>query len=92
MRGNLWGSGSARDITLARAQAYKTVFTGLTGELVLEDMKRLLGFYQTTFSNDPYIAANNEGKRAVLVAIMNTIELAEHPELVSELEDDELDG
>lgn len=95
MRGHLWGDPqvvSGRDIALARAQAYKNVFTGLTGELVLEDMKRLLGFYQTTFSADPYVTANNEGKRAVLVAIMNTIEAADHPEIMAEVEEEEFDA
>lgn len=65
-----------------RSLAYKAVFTGVTGELVLEDMKRTLGLLRPSFDRknpDPNVTAFNEGQRAVVAAIINTIELADLP-------------
>lgn len=67
-----------------RAEAYHHTFSGPTGEKVLDDLKEVLGHNRSTFDPNPYIAAFNEGKRAVLVAIMNTMRPIP--------EDEEIDG
>jgi hypothetical protein len=72
-----------------RAEAYRNLFTGPTGEKVLADLKHAVGYDRSTFHPDPYISANNEGKRSVIVAIINTMEQAELPEAPAEESEDQ---
>lgn len=70
-----------------RAVAYKDFFTGPTAEKILEDLKRTLFYYRSSFDPNPHIAAFNEGQRAVIVAITNTIASAAFPPVQGEEED-----
>jgi hypothetical protein len=56
-----------------RAEAYRNAFTGPTGEKVLEDLRAFAYGDRTSFDPNPYVAAFNEGQRALVVAIANTI-------------------
>lgn len=74
-----------------RADAYHTVFTGVVGERVLEDLKHTLYFYEPTHvKGDAYESAFREGMRAVALAIHNTVETA--PSLPTPEEIEETDG
>ena len=52
-------------------RCYQITFSTKEGATVLEDLKRKCGFYNTTFDKDPYIAANLEGQRQVVLHIQN---------------------
>ncbi len=52
-------------------RSYQICFSSKEGAIVLEDLKRKCGFYNSTFDKDPYIAANLEGQRQVTLHIQN---------------------
>lgn len=58
-----------------RALAYKL---GID-EKVLTDLKYSFGFYKPSFDPNPTVAAYNEGRRSVILAITNTIARADVP-------------
>lgn len=62
-----------------RDEAYLDLFaSGLNGPRVLADMAEVGGQLRPTFDPNPTVAAFNEGKRAFVVAILNTIERAKN--------------
>ena len=52
-------------------RCYQITFGTKEGATVHEDLKRKCGFYNSTFDKDPYIAANLEGQRQVVLHIQN---------------------
>jgi len=61
---------------------YRRTFNTDDGEQVLADLKRRFGFEATTFSDDPYLTAFNEGQRAATLLIVRM--LSEKKELTNE--------
>jgi hypothetical protein len=53
--------------------AYRRVFNTDDGEIVLSDLKARFGFETTTFSDNPYETAFNEGQRATLLLIVRML-------------------
>jgi len=52
-------------------RCYQIAFGTKEGTIVLEDLKKKCGFYNSTFDKDPYITANLEGQRQVVLHIQN---------------------
>ena len=52
-------------------RSYQITFGTKEGATVYEDLKRKCGFYNTTFDKDPYMTANLEGQRQVVLHIQN---------------------
>lgn len=59
--------------------SYRRTFKSDDGVKVLSDLKSRFGFETTTFSNDPYETAFNEGQRATVLLIVRM--LSEEKEL-----------
>ena len=74
---NVIGSVSQSDLLLLATVAdYKRVFQSPTGKKVLEDLKRRCYFDKTTFEKgDTHHSAFKEGKRYVLLQILNMIDM-----------------
>lgn len=53
--------------------AYKTVFSTVEGQLVLQDLRNRCFFDTMTFSDNPYVTCFNEGKRTVILNIETRI-------------------
>jgi hypothetical protein len=53
--------------------AYRRTFNTDDGEIVLSDLKARFGFETTTFSDNPYETAFNEGQRATLLLIVRML-------------------
>lgn len=59
--------------------SYRRTFKSDDGVKVLSDLKSRFGFETTTFSDDPYETAFNEGQRATVLLIVRM--LSEEKEL-----------
>lgn len=59
--------------------AYRRTFNTEDGEHVLRDLKRRFSFETTTFSNDPYETAFNEGQRAAMLLIIRMLSDQKEP-------------
>jgi len=57
-----------------RKALYKEVFTSEAGEEVLHDIMRHNYVFNTTQSSDPLEMSFNEGRRAVVLAIMHNMQ------------------
>mgnify|MGYP003150231288 CR=1 FL=1 len=57
-----------------RKALYKEVFTSEAGEEVLHDIMRHNYVFNTTQSSDPLEMSFNEGRRAVILAIMHNMQ------------------
>lgn len=72
-------------------QAYATVFGSPLGQQVLDDLRRSCFMNRTSFVNDPYQSAFNEGMREVVLMIQRAIQLAHespgHPAETSYMEE-----
>tara|TARA_R100000541_G_scaffold26188_2_gene35724 strand:+ start:4350 stop:4559 length:210 start_codon:yes stop_codon:yes gene_type:complete len=53
--------------------AYRRTFNTEDGEKVLRDIKSRFGYEVTTFSDNPYETAFNEGQRAALLLIVRML-------------------
>ena len=53
--------------------AYRRTFNTEDGEKVLRDIKSRFGYETTTFSDNPYETAFNEGQRAALLLIVRML-------------------
>jgi len=53
--------------------SYRRTFKSDDGVKVLSDLKSRFGFETTTFSNDPYETAFNEGQRATVLLIVRML-------------------
>lgn len=70
-----------------RLQAYKAVFAGPMGRLILEDLAQV-GFAERTtlVAGDPHASSHNEGMRALYLHILARIRQANSPILSAEKE------
>ena len=59
--------------------AYRRVFNTDNGEIVLSDLKARFGFEITTFSDNPYNSAFNEGQRATVLLIVRMLTEEKEP-------------
>jgi hypothetical protein len=59
--------------------AYRRVFNTDDGEIVLNDLKARFGFETTTFADNPYQTAFNEGQRATLLLIVRMLAEGKEP-------------
>ena len=69
-------------------EAYRKVFTSHEGKLVLRDMMKSCSFYDSTYNPDHSTMAFDEGHRAMVLRILNTIKLT--PAQVEQMFDAEL--
>jgi len=53
--------------------SYRRTFNTDDGEIVLSDLKTRFGFETTTFSDNPYESAFNEGRRAAVLLIVRML-------------------
>ena len=53
--------------------AYRRTFNTEDGEKVLRDIKSRFGYETTTFSDNPYETAFNEGQRAAVLLIVRML-------------------
>lgn len=53
--------------------AYQTVFDSEHGRKVLKDLMSLCGFVQSSMDDNSHVTAYNEGKRSVIVDILNKV-------------------
>ena len=79
---------------LDTVRAYKSVFNGVEGKKVLEDMERVNFVNKTTYTPDPHNMALREGRRSVILDIKQILKKDETDILklfkqISEREDDE---
>ena len=54
---------------------YQMVFQSEQGKRVLDDLKKRLYFNNNTFDKDPYVHAFQSGNQAVIVTILNMMEM-----------------
>jgi hypothetical protein len=60
--------------------AYRRTFNTDDGERVLSDLKTRFGFEATTFSDNPYQSAFNEGQRAAVLLIVRMLTERKEPQ------------
>jgi hypothetical protein len=53
--------------------SYRRTFNTDDGEVVLSDLKTRFGFETTTYSDNPYESAFNEGQRAAVLLIVRML-------------------
>lgn len=53
--------------------AYRRTFNNEDGDMVLKDLKTRFGYETTTFSDNPYETAFNEGQRAAVLLIVRML-------------------
>jgi len=53
--------------------SYRRTFNTDGGEIVLSDLKTRFGFETTTYSDNPYESAFNEGQRAAVLLIVRML-------------------
>ena len=60
--------------------AYRRAFNTEDGDKVLSDLKARFGFETTTYSDNPYNSAFNEGQRATVLLIVRMLTEGKEPE------------
>jgi len=60
--------------------AYRRTFNTDDGERVLSDLKTRFSFEATTFSDNPYQSAFNEGQRAAVLLIVRMLTERKDPQ------------
>ena len=53
--------------------SYRRTFNSDDGEMVLNDLKTRFGYETTTFTDNPYETAFNEGQRAAVLLIVRML-------------------
>ena len=53
--------------------SYRRAFNNDDGEVVLNDLKTRFGYETTTFTDNPYETAFNEGQRAAVLLIVRML-------------------
>jgi len=53
--------------------SYRRTFNSDDGQVVLNDLKTRFGFETTTYSDNPYESAFNEGQRAAVLLIVRML-------------------
>lgn len=66
----------AKEDLLARQDSYKTTFHGVNGQEVLKDLSRFCREKESCFTvGDPYATALLEGRREVILRILDHLEM-----------------
>mgnify|MGYP003118193883 CR=1 FL=1 len=60
-------------------RAYRRTFNTEDGDKVLSDLKARFGFETTTYSDNPYNSAFNEGQRATVLLIVRMLTEEKEP-------------
>jgi hypothetical protein len=60
---------------IALAIDYKVTFESEHGSRVLRHLMKRFGFMHTSFADDPYVTAFNEGQRAVVIEIFKKLKI-----------------
>ncbi len=60
--------------------AYRRTFNTEDGDKVLSDLKARFGFETTTYTDNPYNSAFNEGQRATVLLIVRMLTEGKEPE------------
>ena len=60
--------------------SYRRTFNTDDGEAVLGDLKARFGFETTTYSDNPYTTAFNEGQRAAVLLIVRMLTEQKEPQ------------
>jgi hypothetical protein len=60
---------------LATVSDYQKVFNSVEGRRVLRHLMKVHGFMQTSYNDNPYATAFNEGARNVIIQVMNKVRL-----------------
>jgi len=60
--------------------AYRRTFNSDEGAVVLSDLKTRFGFETTTYSDNPYESAFNEGQRAAVLLIVRMLTEGKEPQ------------
>tara|TARA_R100001440_G_scaffold75443_1_gene102693 strand:- start:16 stop:225 length:210 start_codon:yes stop_codon:yes gene_type:complete len=60
--------------------AYRRTFNTEDGNKVLSDLKARFGFETTTYTDNPYNSAFNEGQRATVLLIVRMLTEGKEPE------------
>ena len=63
------------DRRLATVSDYQRVFNSVEGRRVLRHLMKVHGFMQTSYNENPYATAFNEGGRNVVIQIMNKVRI-----------------
>lgn len=59
---------------------YRRTFNTDDGQVVLEDLKKRFAFETTTFSDNPYQSAFNEGQRSAVLSIVRMLTEGKEPQ------------
>jgi len=59
---------------------YRRTFKTDDGQVVLEDLKKRFAFETTTFSDNPYQSAFNEGQRSAVLSIVRMLAEGKEPQ------------
>jgi hypothetical protein len=59
---------------------YRLVFNTDEGQLVLNDLKKRFAYETTTYSDNPYETAFNEGQRAAILLIVRMLTEEKEPQ------------
>ena len=60
--------------------SYRRTFNSDDGAVVLSDLKTRFGFETTTYSDNPYESAFNEGQRAAVLLIVRMLTEGKEPQ------------
>ena len=60
--------------------AYRRTFNTDDGKIVMEDLKKRFAFETTTFSDNPYQSAFNEGQRSAVLSIVRMLAEEKEPQ------------
>lgn len=77
------GNNTGKQIASVTYHAYRTFFSTEEGEAVLKDLMKSCFFFQTTVAPTPEVTYFNEGKRNVVMQIIETAKLS--PEKINKL-------
>ncbi len=69
-------------------EAYRKVFNSHEGRLILKDLMKSCSFYDSVFNTDLNTMAFDEGQRALVLRIINTIKLT--PSQIDQMFDAEI--
>lgn len=66
-----------REFLFQRQTAYRLVFAGPSGDIVLKDLAKFCRAGRSTFHADPYAAARLDGRRECWLRIQNHLHLSQ---------------
>ena len=72
-----------QDLAAARLAAYRSFLTTEEGEMVLQDLMQSCGFLQISVGETPQHTYFNEGRRSVVLSIIETAQLS--PDMIDKM-------